>query len=185
MTETLFKLESVQKVIGLETIDSTQTAARLLAPAQAHGTLILACQQTAAFDRENKTFPATEGGVYFTLILKPSKEISLEKLTQAAANAVAETLKIIFELKIKTTETGNILAWDKASRKFKKIAGILAETDENDTYLLGTGIFLNNTLPASYKNTHITLKTLIRAETSKELFLDDVLNRFWKEYAFL
>ena len=38
---------------------------------------------------------------------------------------------------------------------------------------------------AAFKETFTTLKTIIGSETSKELFLDDVLNNFWKEYSFL
>ena len=185
MTKTTLQLESVQKVIGLEEIDSTQTLARALARQEMHGTLILSCFQTNAFDRNGKNFPATEGGIYFTLILKPSKELDLNALTRAAMHSVADTLKNVFELKTKITPDGDVLVWDTKTRKYKKIAGVLVEENESDTYLLGVGIFLNNPLPAAYRETYTSLKTLIHAETSKELFLDDVLNNFWKEYAFL
>jgi BirA family biotin operon repressor/biotin-[acetyl-CoA-carboxylase] ligase len=185
MNTTTFRLESVTKVIGLEKVESTQQVARLLAGTEEHGTLVLSCYQTAAFDRNGKNFPAPEGGIYFTLLLKPAKPLELENLTFAGANAVADTLKKVFELKTKLTPEGDILVWDKNARKYKKIAGVLAETDEQGTYLLGVGIFVNNSLPAAYKETTISLKTIIGSETSKELFLDDVLNNFWKEYALL
>ena len=185
ITNTTPNLQSVQKVIGLGTVSSTQTLARALARMETHGTLILACQQNSSFDRTGKPFPAGEGGIYFTLILKPEKEIDLNNLTRAMQNAITETLHNVFELKTKITKDGDILAWDKDAHNYKKIAGILVEENETGACLVGTGIFLNNKLPAAFKETFTTLKTIIGSETSKELFLDDVLNNFWKEYSFL
>ena len=185
MTTTAINLQSVQKVIGLGAVSSTQALARGLARMETHGTLILACQQNASFDRFGKPFPAGEGGIYFTLILKPGKDIQLTSLTRAMQNAITDTLKSVFELKTKITEDGDILTWDKTSRNYKKIAGILVEENESGAYLLGTGIFINNKLPAAFKDRCITLKSIIGSDTSKELFLDDVLNNFWKEYSFI
>ena len=185
MTKTALHLQSVQKVIGLGAVSSTQTLARALARMETHGTLVLACQQNDSFDRLGKPFPAGEGGVYFTLILKPGREIPLSDLTRALQNAITDTLHNIFELKTKITQDGDVLTWDKTSRTYKKIAGILVEENETGAYLVGTGIFLNNKLPISFRRNCISLKTIIGTETSKELFLDDVLNNFWKEYSFL
>lgn len=185
MTTTVLNLQSVQKVIGLGSTPSTQDLARALSHMETHGTLILACQQTNSFDRSGKPFPAGEGGIYFTLILKPGREIDILALTRAMQNAVTDTLQNVFELKTKITEDGEILTWDKTSRNYKKIAGVLVEENESGAYLLGTGIFVNNRLPAAFKNTCISLKTIIGTETSKELFLDDILNNFWKEYSFI
>lgn len=185
MVTTALNLQSVQKVIGLGAASSTQSLARGLARMETHGTLVLACQQNAAFDRLGKPFPAGEGGIYFTLILKPGKEMTFSSLTRAMQNAIADTLQSVFKLKTKITEDGDILTWDKTARKYKKIAGILVEENESGAYLLGTGIFINNKLPAVFKDTCISLKTIIGSDTSKELFLDDVLNNFWKEYSFI
>lgn len=178
-------LQAVTKVIGLETIPSTQELARSLIRSQEHATLVLACRQTDAFDRFGNPFPSAEGGVYFTLILKPGREIPLEALTRAFQNALTDTLEKVFELKTKLTPDGDVLTWDKTSHKYKKIAGILAEENESGNYLVGAGIFINNKISPAFKNTCISLKTILGTETSKELFLDDVLNNFWKEYAFL
>lgn len=185
MTKTVLQLQSVQKVIGLGATSSTQSLARALARMETHGTLVLACQQNASFDRTGKPFPAGEGGIYFTLILKPTHEMDLSALTRAMQNAITDTLQKVFELKTKITQDGDVLTWDKTSRTYKKIAGVLIEESESGAYLAGTGIFLNNKLPISFKKHCISLKTIIGSETSKELFLDDVLNNFWKEYAFL
>ncbi len=183
--EQTITFKTVQKVIGLEKIPSTQSLARSLAFQETDGTLILACQQTAAIDREEKPFFAGEGGVYFTLILNPQFEITSEKLTLAMANAISDVITHVLDIKTKISKTGDILVCDNASGVWKKCAGILAEKANATTWLLGAGIYLNNQLPISCKDTCISLSSIINSQTSKELFLDEVLNNFWKEYAFL
>ena len=176
MAETIFPLQSVTKVIGLERVDSTQAlAAELALKGEPEGTLVLACEQTEAFGRDGQPFYSAEGGVYFTLLLRPNKPED------------DFTLTAIFEIRTKATNEGDVLAWDKNAHKWKKIAGVLVQalhTDTEDWALLGVGIHLNNPLPASRKKTEVSLKQLIRTETSKELFLDELLENFWKEYSY-
>ena len=189
MAETTFPLQSVTKVIGLERVDSTQAlAAELALKGEPEGTLVLACEQTEAFGREGQPFYSAEGGVYFTLLLRPNKtEEALHGLGEKMAEVIAQTLTSIFEIKAKATADGDTLVWDKAARKWKKIAGVLVQTvqtEKDELVLLGVGIHLNNPLPASRKKTEVSLKQLIRTETSKELFLDELLENFWKEYSY-
>lgn len=189
MAETTFPLQSVTKVIGLERVDSTQTlAAELALKGEPEGTLVLACEQTEAFGRDDQPFYSAEGGVYFTLLLRPNKsEEALHSLGEKMAGVIAQTLTSIFEIKAKATANGDTLVWDKTAHKWKKIAGVLVQTvqtDKAEPVLLGVGIHLNNPLPASRKKTEVSLKQLIRTETSKELFLDELLENFWKEYSY-
>lgn len=189
MAETTFPLQSVTKVIGLERVDSTQAlAAELALKGEPEGTLVLACEQTEAFGRDGQPFYSAEGGVYFTLLLRPNKtEEALPDLSEKMAEVIAQTLTSIFEIKAKATADGDTLVWDKAAHKWKKIAGVLVQTvqtDKDELVLLGVGIHLNNPLPASRKKTEVSLKQLIRTETSKELFLDELLENFWKEYSY-
>lgn len=189
MAETTFPLQSVTKVIGLERVDSTQAlAAELALKGEPEGTLVLACEQTEAFGRDGQPFYSAEGGVYFTLLLRPNKsEEALHGLGEKMAEVIAQTLTSIFEIKAKATAGGDTLVWDKAAHKWKKIAGVLVQTvqtEKDELVLLGVGIHLNNPLPASRKKTEVSLKQLIRTETSKELFLDELLENFWKEYSY-
>ncbi len=183
--EKTITFKAVQKVIGLEEIPSTQLLARNLAGQEADGTLILACHQTAAIDREGNPFYGGEGGVYFTLILSPHHTFTAEKLTYAMANAIADVISNVLNIKTKISKEGNILVYNKHARAWKKCAGILAEQTNSGNWLLGAGIYLNNRLPIAQRSTFISLKDVLGSETSKELFLDEVLNNFWKEYAFL
>ena len=183
--EKTFTLQTVKKVIGLEETSSTQGLARSLAATEADGTLILACHQTQAIGQKGTPFYAGEGGVYFTLILNPQIKISAQKLTLAMSNAISDAIYGMLNIRTKLSKTGEILVYDKSARSWKKCAGILTEKTESGAWLLGAGIYLNNRLPAGLRTTCISLKSVLGSETSKELFLDEVLNNFWKEYAFL
>ncbi|MBP5403881.1 MAG: hypothetical protein J6Y17_02185 [Elusimicrobiaceae bacterium] len=183
--EKTITLKTVKKVIGLEETSSTQGLARSLAATETDGTLILACHQTQAVGQKGNPFYAGEGGVYFTLILDPQTKISSSKLTLAMSNAISDVISNVLGIKTKLSKSGEILCYDKSARSWKKCAGVLAERSEYGTWLLGAGIYLNNRLPIGLRTTCISLKSILGGETSKELFLDEVLNNFWKEYAFL
>ena len=183
--EKMITLKTVQKVIGLEETSSTQLLAKSLAATESEGTLILACRQTGALGNGGTRFYAGEGGVYFTLILNPHAKISAHKLTLAMSNAISDVITGVLNINTKITKNGELCVYDKSARKWKKCAGILTEQTDNGNWLLGAGIYLNNRLPISERTGCISLKSILGSETSKELFLDEVLNNFWKEYAFL
>ena len=183
--EKTFTLKTVRKVIGLEETPSTQGLARSLAATESDGTLILACHQTAAVGVGNKPFYAGEGGVYFTLILDPQTKLSAQKLTLAMSNAISDVIYKVLGIKTRLSKSGEILCYDKSARTWKKCAGVLAEKTQSGRWLLGAGIYLNNRLPVGLRTTYISLKSVLAAETNKELFLEEILNNFWKEYAFL
>lgn len=188
MAETTIPLQSVTKVIGLETLGSTQDLAYELAQkGEPDGTLVLACEQTAARCQSGCVFSAGEGGVYFTLILRPQKAaLCALSLSKHAAQAAADMLAEVFEIKTKVKAPHAVLAWEPKTRKWKKIAGVLVETffdETNRVALVGMGVNVNNRLSASLRETAVSVKQIIGAETSKELFLDALLDCFWKHYA--
>jgi len=183
--ETTLKLQAVQKVIGVEELSSTHDLARELAPAETHATLVLACSQTDTRTTNGVCIPYGEGGVYFTLILKPAKQLDKSNLSRALQNALSDTLTKVFELKTKINANGNLLVWDATTRSYKKIALVETEQYTEGTYLLSVTVALNNRLSGTVSKEWTTLKKLTHSETSKELFLDEVLDNFWKEYAFL
>ena len=98
MEEIKLPLQSVTKVIGLDTVDSTQSLAKVLAQQGAEdGTLVLAGEQTAGRGRYDRSFSAAHGGVYFTLILRPGKPVSANSsLRVRVGQAVAETISSVF-----------------------------------------------------------------------------------------
>ncbi|MBR4592224.1 MAG: biotin--[Elusimicrobiaceae bacterium] len=182
-------LQTVTKVIGLKCTQSTQTLAKEMAlNGEPEGTLILADKQTAGRGRYERYFSAEEGGIYFTLILRPGKPARCHaKLAVAAGEAVAETLTHIFDIKTKIKLPNDVLVWDVRMRRWKKICGILIETSAGESasqwVLVGIGINVNNRLPVPLQETAVSLKQLLGTDVSKELLLEVLLENFWKHYA--
>jgi len=190
MKEISLPLQSVRKVIGLESVDSTQTLAKNLAVnGEPDGTLVLACQQTGGRGQYDRNFDSQEGGVYFTLVLRPQKPASANvSLSKHTGEAVAETLQTVFGLKTKIKYPNDVLVWETKTRKWKKICGILIESacdgTDDQWVLVGVGVNVNNRLPSGLKDTAVSLKKLLGTEVNKELFLDGLLDNFWKHYAY-
>lgn len=189
MQDTL-TLQHVKKVIGLKTVDSTQTLAKELAlQGEEEGTLVLADQQQAGRGRFERSFSSADGGVYFTLILRPNKPAACNaSLSVRVGEAVAKTLTDLFGIKTKIKLPNDVLAWEVNTRKWKKICGILIETSAgesaNQWVLVGVGINVNNRLPAALQDSAVSVKQLLGSEVMKELFLEELLENFWKEYAY-
>lgn len=187
MQDTL-TVQSVTKVIGLECVDSTQNLAKEFALAgEPEGTMVLACCQSAGRGRYERSFDSGEGGVYFTLILRPQKPAACNaSLSVRVGQAVAKTLTEMFGLKTKIKEPNDVLVWDNNAHKWKKICGILIETaaGERDHWVLvGVGVNVNNRLPATLKDSAVSVKQLVGEEVLKEIFLEELLENFWREYA--
>ena len=182
-------MQTVEKVIGLEVVDSTNNVAKELAEqGEPANTMVLACRQTNGRGRFERTFSAEEGGVYFTLILRPHACPSRnQSFSIKAAQAVSEALNALFEIKTKIKAPNDVLAWDAKSRSWKKICGILIEASASETktdwMLVGIGINVNNKIPASLKSTAVSLKQLLGQDIMKEVVLEEVLEHFWRRYA--
>ena len=189
MQETQIPVQTVEKVIGLEVVDSTNNVAKELAEqGEPANTMVLACRQTNGRGRFERTFSAEEGGVYFTLILRPHACPSRnQSFSIKAAQAVSEALNALFEIKTKIKAPNDVLAWDAKSRSWKKICGILIEATASETktdwMLVGIGINVNNKIPASLKSTAVSLKQLLGQDIMKEVVLEEVLEHFWRRYA--
>ena len=182
MKEITLPLHSVTKVVGLEKVNSTLSVAQALSTGnEPVGTLVLTCEQTRTFETPRGFVSSGEGGVYFTLLLPARGEA--ERTGQALSGAIRHTVEHALELKTKLV-SGGVAAWDKTSRKWKQFADVTC-TVEGKYLFLSAGILLNNPVPRFLASSHVTLKHLLKSETSKELFLDDVLTGFWKNYAFL
>ena len=189
MQETQIPVQTVEKIIGLEVVDSTNNVAKELAEqGEPANTMVLACRQTNGRGRFERTFSAEEGGVYFTLILRPYACPSRnQSFSIKAAQAVSEALNALFEIKTKIKAPNDVLAWDAKSRSWKKICGILIEASASETktdwMLVGIGINVNNKIPASLKSTAVSLKQLLGQDIMKEVVLEEVLEHFWRRYA--
>ncbi len=177
----------VSRMVSAEIVDSTQHLARELALQGCEPrTLVLAYEQTAAYDRHGKAWSSARGGVYFTLVLPflPLEHAS-QKLAHAAAQAVSHALKELLDFKTKCTASGDVYVWNLRAKRWQKIAGVLTETDKSQNgqpfLLLGVGVHVNDRVPAS--SDAASVRKLLGREIDPEWILQETLEAFWKQYA--
>ena len=189
MEEIKINIPSVSRMVSVERIDSTQNLARELALQGAQdGTLVLAYEQTSGRGQYDRVWHAQRGGVYFTLILRPQKEVCYSgSLSVKTAEAVCEVLKKLFGLKTKIKKPNDVLVWEEKTESWKKICGILLESstqaDQTQWLLIGVGINVNNKLSPSLSQTATTLKKILGSEIDPEWILEETLDAFWTKYA--
>ena len=113
-----------QTVTVLDSVDSTNNAAKQLAAAGAPaGTCILAEQQTGGRGRMGRSFASPPGmGIYLSIILRPdAKPEQLMHLSACAAEAFAEAIESETGLKVGIKWVNDLVAGGR------KLCGILTE----------------------------------------------------------
>ena len=123
-----------------ESLDSTNKYAKENLSNYSHNTVIVAKEQTNGSGRLNRAWSSEEGGLYFSIILKPKHIINYPNLTQIMAISIIETLKLQnIESNIKWP---NDIFVDN-----KKISGILSEAvfcgNKLEGIVLGVGVNIN------------------------------------------
>lgn len=135
---------NINSIYYFETIDSTNTKAKELAlQGAAHGTVVIANEQTKGRGRYGKVFDSPkESGIYMSIILKPSeiKAIPIPMMTAYTAVLVSEILTKFSGENVGIKWVNDLFLEDK------KIAGILTEAVSNletgliDWIVVGVGI---------------------------------------------
>lgn len=129
-------------LITLKCVDSTQDYGRKVANAGApEGTVVVALEQKAGKGRMRRTWSSPRGGLWFTLLLRPSVPMrELYKLTLLFGVSVARALES-YGLKPYLKWPNDVLV------DGKKICGILleisGEPDRVDYVLVGIGLNVN------------------------------------------
>jgi BirA family biotin operon repressor/biotin-[acetyl-CoA-carboxylase] ligase len=131
-----------KNLITLRCVDSTQDYGRKVANAGApEGTVVVALEQKAGKGRMRRTWSSPRGGLWFTLLLRPSIPMrELYKLTLLFGVSVARALES-YGLKPYLKWPNDVLV------DGKKICGILleisGEPDRVDYVLVGIGLNVN------------------------------------------
>jgi BirA family biotin operon repressor/biotin-[acetyl-CoA-carboxylase] ligase len=133
-----------KNVVYRETADSTQNIAISLAGSKpdSHGTVVIAEQQKSGRGRQRRKWVSPKGGVWLSVILKPS--IPTAKITLlpfVAALAVCDAIKATTGLDARLKWPNDVMILGK------KVAGILldisAEADQVNYAVVGIGINAN------------------------------------------
>lgn len=149
-----------------------------------HGTVIIAEEQTGGIGRQGRAWVSPKGGVWITIILKPTIPIDhLHMITMAGSIAVVRALRKEYDLGALIKWPNDIYIGDK------KVSGLLLElTAEADTIhycLLGIGIDANidpDLLPPTIKDAITTLSSELGFEVDRSALLARLLKEFEQRF---
>ncbi|MBU0533726.1 MAG: biotin--[acetyl-CoA-carboxylase] ligase [Candidatus Omnitrophica bacterium] len=154
-------------------LDSTQTTAKILAENGAkEGATILAYSQKKGTGRNGKKWFSPEGGVWFTVILRPSFSLEQTNIINVIFTTACAEVLHSFKISKPTIKWPNDILING-----KKICGILTQTKSGNDIeyaLVGVGINLNagiKDFPKELNNTATSLGN----ETGKRIKLDEFL----------
>lgn len=160
-------------------IDSTNLEAkRRITDGIEHDLLIVSSHQTAGRGRHNRTWFSPEGGLYFSLVLRPRLGPEFAPLSGLlCACAVAEGVQSLGIDNVVLKWPNDVLVMED------KIAGILNELVAIDTVgnwvILGVGINQNisvSDFPEDISYTATSMKEILGKHTSPESLLCSVIN---------
>lgn len=163
-----------QRIHYFREIDSTMDAARELAKKGAEeGTIVIAEEQTHGRGRLSRQWLSPQGGIYFTIILRPRiSPVYATRVNLMAAVAIAATIRKLFGLEAELKWPNDVLIAGK------KVCGILAEMDaEMDAVHfvnVGIGINANNTV-ARFQKTATSLREVLGREIFRKAFLSALI----------
>jgi|SRR5579883_167484 len=139
-------LPGVSQVLRLAETESTQTLARALAEGGApERTLVWADRQTAGRGRMKRRWKSPEGGLYFSLVLRPRFPPSrLAAFSLATAEAIAKALEKLTRQPFAVKPPNDVYS---AGWRPGKVCGILAEASGSprklDWLVVGVGVNVN------------------------------------------
>jgi BirA family transcriptional regulator, biotin operon repressor / biotin---[acetyl-CoA-carboxylase] ligase len=148
------------------------------------GDIVFAAMQTAGKGRENRKWFSDEGGLWFSIALKPDPE-HLGRIALMFAHAIQSTLELDYALGDCSVKPPNDVYCNG-----RKIAGVLVDSQikgSESIAFVGVGIDLNNE-PAVHEEIRDT-STSYFVQTGKEVdvcdFLVSLIARFDRSYSAL
>ena len=195
-------------IIYYDQIDSTNRIAKeLVMEGKPSGTVVRAGMQSAGKGQYGRIFNSPKGGLYFSLLLKPSLDLEhLSLVTLATGLACRDVIRSTFNIQSQIKWPNDIYLYDK------KLAGILCENidfrdAENScaTVVIGVGLNVNNTIedfPLELQpivttlfdhlhiqvDLHALLSLLVTAIIKNVLLLSEnrqILLEQWQQYDYL
>ena len=173
-----------QRIVHYDSVNSTNAVAkRLAAEGAAHGTVVVAEEQSSGRGRLERSFFSPPGGIWFSVILRPPfLPREAPKCTLMAAVAVAEAMK---KLGMKPE-----IKWpNDLMYQGKKYVGILtemsAETDRIQSVVIGIGINVNvepEDFPPELRDTATSLSIMTGSQVPRVDLFRELLESMEKLY---
>jgi BirA family biotin operon repressor/biotin-[acetyl-CoA-carboxylase] ligase len=168
------------RLIYYPELPSTMAVAKELARNDCpHFTTVIAGRQISGRGRLNRFWLSEEGGLYFTMVLRPDLPPVLSfRVSFLASVTLARTLNEIFNIDARVKWPNDILVSER------KISGMLseleAEADRVAFINIGVGINVNND-PSALQPTATSIKEVLGREVSKKDLLFRYLDAFEKQ----
>lgn len=174
-----------ERTIWVATLPSTNQFLKENWQRLPNGTVVVAEYQTAGRGRYNRFWHSPEGGLWFSVLFKPRRQIKPSFFTKLCSVAVVKALgSVKVDVKIKWP---NDVYYDK-----KKLAGILTEGvfEENTlkAVIVGIGMNVNNEIPKELKYKAIALSQILSRNFDLKVLLkmilkqvNQLLKRYWSK----
>lgn len=165
-------------IIHFEEIDSTNNYLKEHCSSLAHGTIVTADRQTAGRGRFNRKWESQEGGLYFSLLIKPQQTDFWPNFTQLMGLALCRAIEKLYP--------HTYLKWpNDVLADGKKLCGILSEGvlsgGKLEGMIIGTGVNVGQkTLPDVGQPA--TSLYMLGVQADKQLLLNDIMQYFWQDY---
>ena len=169
--------EKEHNIHYFDEVDSTMDIARELARKQCpHFTVVIAGRQKKGRGRLKRSWLSSEGGLYFTIVVRPKiPPVLSSRVNFAASMILAQTLRNMFNINAMVKWPNDVLV------DGKKISGILsemeAEIDRVSFISIGLGINVNND-PTPYEPMATSLKKILGKEVPRMKVLKAFLDHF-------
>jgi len=159
-----------------EVTSTMDIAGELARKGCSHFTVVIAGCQKKGRGRLKRIWHSSEGGLYFTIVLRPQIPPILSlRLNFAASLVLAKLLRQMFCIDAMVKWPNDILVNNR------KISGILseieAESDRVSFINIGFGINVNND-PASKEPTATSLRCILGKKISRKQLLSEFLDKF-------
>lgn len=165
-------------ILYFETLDSTQTYLKEHFNELDDKTVVVTDQQTAGRGRFDRQWISQEGGLYFSVLLKPTKTDYLANLTQLMALSVCQAAE-------KHSIQPNLKWPNDVQVNGKKLCGILSEVVAQGGHIacvaLGVGINVAQNDLSHVGQPAVSLREL-GINVNKQDFLQEVLDLFFQSY---
>lgn len=169
--------EKEHNIHYFDEVDSTMDIARDLARKQCpHFTVVIAGRQKKGRGRLKRSWLSSEGGLYFTIVVRPKiPPVLSSRVNFAASMILAQTLRSMFNINAMVKWPNDVLV------DGKKISGILsemeAEMDMVSFINIGLGINVNND-PTPHEPMATSLKKILGKEVPRMKVLKAFLDHF-------
>lgn len=166
-------------IFRVRSCSSTQDLAMsLFKQGYGEGLVVLSEEMSSGRGRLGRSWTATSGGLWFTLVLTPPKPTNLQILSLGIGSSVAKVLRELYGIKAVVKWPNDVLIGEK------KISGILIEGEKSLSVALfvGVGVNVNNEIPEELREKAVSVKEVLTHQVSRAPLLAKILQEIEETY---